>query len=148
MGRSAAVNWFRGWLRRSSFHAAAGALVVVGVGVGTTAFTAPAGANAPRLPVAIHVRSETAPVLAQALPGRFLMTSAPSATPDDAHVRSRDVDDARVVAEPLDPSIWFSMIAVLGALAIMLLGGGLVAFLYQARQARLPAEARWVPPGW
>jgi hypothetical protein len=32
--------------------------------------------------------------------------------------------------------------------ALSLFGGGLVAFLYQSRQSKLPAEARWVPPGW
>jgi hypothetical protein len=48
----------------------------------------------------------------------------------------------------LDPSIWFALIATLSAVATLLLGSGLVAFLYQSRQAKLSAEARWVPPGW
>jgi hypothetical protein len=40
------------------------------------------------------------------------------------------------------------MTAAFGAVALSLFGGGLVAFVYQSRQAKVPAEARWIPPGW
>jgi hypothetical protein len=63
-------------------------------------------------------------------------------------LRSPTVDELGDSSTELDSSIWVAMIATLGAVAVLLLGSGLVAFLYQSRQAKLPAEARWVPPGW
>jgi hypothetical protein len=63
-------------------------------------------------------------------------------------VRSPAADELGDAGTELDPSIWFALIATLSAVATLLLGSGLVAFLYQSRQAKLPAEARWVPPGW
>lgn len=61
---------------------------------------------------------------------------------------------APVVTEPvdaksdLDSTVWIVLTAAFGAVAISLFGGGLIAFLHQSRKAKLPAEARWVPPGW
>lgn len=61
---------------------------------------------------------------------------------------------APVVTEPvdaksdLDSTVWIVLTAAFGAVAISLFGGGLIAFLHQSRKAKLPAEARWIPPGW
>jgi hypothetical protein len=48
----------------------------------------------------------------------------------------------------LDSTVWIVLTAAFGAVALSLFGGGLVAFIHQNRQAKVPAEARWVPPGW
>jgi len=48
----------------------------------------------------------------------------------------------------LDSSVWLVLTAAFGAVALSLFGGGLVAFVHQSRQAKVPAEARWIPPGW
>jgi hypothetical protein len=48
----------------------------------------------------------------------------------------------------LDSTVWIVLTAAFGAVALSLFGGGLVAFIHQSRQAKVPAEARWVPPGW
>jgi hypothetical protein len=47
-----------------------------------------------------------------------------------------------------DSTVWVVLTAAFGAVALSLFGGGLVAFIHQSRQAKMPAEARWVPPGW
>lgn len=47
-----------------------------------------------------------------------------------------------------DSTVWLVMTAAFGAVALSLFGGGLVAFIHQSRQAKVPAEARWIPPGW
>lgn len=162
MRRSAVVNWSRGWVRRSWRHGA-GALVLVGVGVGATAFAC-ANLATPSLGAgegAAVATQVSVPRPTGAEPNAQPVLVAETGTPAWAHVEllaaggasparvgAPSAEEAGVGGDPLDPSIWFSLIAVLGALAIMLLGSGLVAYLYQARQARLPAEARWVPPGW
>lgn len=58
-------------------------------------------------------------------------------------------------AEPLtessgdfDSTVWIVLTAAFGAVALSLFGGGLVAFIHQSRQSKLPASARWIPPGW
>lgn len=48
----------------------------------------------------------------------------------------------------LDSTVWIVLTAAFGAVALSLFGGGLVAFIHQSRQAKVPAEARWIPPGW
>lgn len=48
----------------------------------------------------------------------------------------------------LDSTVWIVLTAAFGAVAMSLFGGGLIAFVDQSRKSRLPAEARWVPPGW
>ncbi|HEX3622841.1 MAG TPA: hypothetical protein VHT97_11040 [Acidimicrobiales bacterium] len=48
----------------------------------------------------------------------------------------------------LDSTVWIVLTAAFGAVALSLFGGGLIAFVHQTRQSKLPAEARWVPPGW
>lgn len=48
----------------------------------------------------------------------------------------------------LDSTVWVVLTAAFGAVALSLFGGGLVAFIHQSRQAKVPAEARWIPPGW
>jgi hypothetical protein len=48
----------------------------------------------------------------------------------------------------LDSTVWVVLTAASGAVAMSLFGGGLIAFIHQSRQAKLPAEARWIPPGW
>ena len=48
----------------------------------------------------------------------------------------------------LDSTVWVVLTAAFGAVAMSLFGGGLIAFIHQSRKAKLPAEARWVPPGW
>jgi len=48
----------------------------------------------------------------------------------------------------LDSTVWIVLIGAFGAVALSLFGGGLIAFFHQSRQAKLPAEARWIPPGW
>jgi hypothetical protein len=58
------------------------------------------------------------------------------------------VEPVTDAAGDLDSSVWLAMTAAFGAVALSLFGGGLVAFVYQSRQAKVPAEARWIPPGW
>ena len=48
----------------------------------------------------------------------------------------------------LDSTVWIVLTAAFGAVALSLFGGGLIAFIHQARKAREPARARWIPPGW
>jgi len=48
----------------------------------------------------------------------------------------------------LDSSVWIVLTAAFGAVAILLFGGGLIAFVHQSRKAKQPVQARWVPPGW
>ena len=48
----------------------------------------------------------------------------------------------------LDSTVWIVLTAAFGAVALSLFGGGLIAFIYQSRQSKLPASARWIPPGW
>lgn len=61
---------------------------------------------------------------------------------------------ATAVAEPvgvstdLDSTVWIVLTAAFGAVALSLFGGGLIAFVHQSRQSKMPAESRWVPPGW
>jgi len=47
-----------------------------------------------------------------------------------------------------DSTVWIVLTAAFGAVAMSLFGGGLIAFIHQSRKAKLPAEARWIPPGW
>jgi len=56
-----------------------------------------------------------------------------------------DPVDAR---SELDSTVWIVLTAAFGAVAMSLFGGGLIAFIHQTRKSKLPAEARWVPPGW
>src|SRR4051794_1176035 len=65
-----------------------------------------------------------------------------------AALRSPTADEGAGSSPLLDSSLWSPMIAPLGAVAALLPGSGLVAFVCQSRRAKLPAEARWVPPGW
>jgi hypothetical protein len=63
-------------------------------------------------------------------------------------VRAPLVEQVTESSGDLDTTVWIVLTAAFGAVALSLFGGGLVAFLYQSRQSKLPAEARWVPPGW
>lgn len=145
--RSSAVVWSRFAFRRRWLHAA-GALVVASVGA--TAAFALAWAN----PAAVTLRSGGGPSIAVAVSLTPASLGAAPATSDSVPAAAfsvpgpERVEGPVVKSGPLDPSIWVSLIATLAAVALMLLGSGLVAFLYQLRQAKLPAEARWVPPGW
>lgn len=135
--RSSAVVWSGVAVRRRWLHAA-GALVLVSVGA--TAFACNPAAAAPPTTggrSAVVITLTRAPATPDSVPAATFSTPGPA----------RDEGPA-VASGPLDPSIWVSLIATLAAVALMLLGSGLVAFLYQVRQAKLPAEARWVPPGW
>lgn len=62
--------------------------------------------------------------------------------------RSPAVEPVNDPAGDLDSSVWLVLTAAFGAVALSLFGGGLVAFIHQSRQAKVPAEARWIPPGW
>jgi len=62
--------------------------------------------------------------------------------------RSPAVDPVTDTPGDLDSSVWLVLTAAFGAVALSLFGGGLVAFIHQSRQAKVPAEARWIPPGW
>jgi hypothetical protein len=89
-------------------------------------------------PVLVAETGTPAATRFQVLPGPTLRAGSPAPAVDALGRSSGE----------LDSSIWIALIATLGAVALLLLGSGLVAFLYQSRQSKLPAEARWVPPGW
>ena len=55
---------------------------------------------------------------------------------------------ATAASGELDATVWIVLTAAFGAVALSLFGGGLIAFVYQSRKAKQPAEARWAPPGW
>jgi hypothetical protein len=63
-------------------------------------------------------------------------------------VRAPTTEPVAPSSGDLDSTVWIVLTAAFGAVALSLFGGGLVAFIHQSRQAKVPAEARWVPPGW
>ena len=72
---------------------------------------------------------------------------APGAAVGDRNpvVESADGSDSQ---GQLDATVWIVLTAAVGAVAMSLFGGGLIAFIHQSRKSREPATARWVPPGW
>jgi hypothetical protein len=58
------------------------------------------------------------------------------------------VEQLDVSSGDFDSTVWIVLTAAFGAVALSLFGGGLIAFVHQSRQSKLPAEARWIPPGW
>jgi hypothetical protein len=97
----------------------------------------PAGAPADAPPVLYPELGTPARASFEVLaPGATQVTRAPTA----AKLAEADGD--------LDSSVWIVLTAAFGAVALSLFGGGLVAFIHQSRQSKVPAEARWVPPGW
>lgn len=62
--------------------------------------------------------------------------------------RAAPAQEVGSAAGDLDGTVWIVLTAAFGAVALTLFGGGLVAFIHQTRQSRIPARARWVPPGW
>ncbi len=68
--------------------------------------------------------------------------------PGGSTVRGTVVTEPVDARSDLDSTVWIVLTAAFGAVAMSLFGGGLIAFLHQSRQAKLPAEARWIPPGW
>lgn len=127
------------------------------LGAISTSFTVPVAAPGVYLVFATQSKARwppdappDAPAVPAAEPGtparaRFEVLASVGTVPA---ARVPVVDEPSESSPQLDPSIWVALIATLGAVAILLLGSGLVAFLYQSRQAKLPPEARWVPPGW
>jgi len=90
---------------------------------------------------------DTPPILV-AEPGTPARMSFEVLGPGSVSVRAPIVADPVEARGDLDSTVWFVLTAAFGAVAVSLFGGGLIAFLHQSRQAKLPAEARWIPPGW
>ena len=140
---SSAVVWSPPAVRRHWSWGAALLVVSVGAvafaGVDLAAATTARAGRTPSGAVSTLTRASfaSAPVVPDSVPPAAISAPGPSPVPGP-----------EVASGELDPSIWFALIASLAAVALMLLGSGLVAFLYQTRQSKLSAEARWVPPGW
>ncbi len=66
----------------------------------------------------------------------------------DVVVRPPLVAEQATGTNELDSTVWIVLTAAFGSVAMSLFGGGLIAFIHQSRRSKLPAEARWVPPGW
>jgi len=81
-------------------------------------------------------------------PGTPARTSFEVLGPGAVNVRPTVLTEPVGANGELDSTVWIVLTAAFGAVAMSLFGGGLIAFIHQSRKSKLPAEARWVPPGW
>jgi hypothetical protein len=93
---------------------------------------------------------DTPPVLFAEIgtPARTSFEVLPAAGASSPVVRTPVVEQLDESSGDFDSTVWIVLTAAFGAVALSLFGGGLIAFVHQSRQSKLPAEARWIPPGW
>jgi hypothetical protein len=101
----------------------------------------------PRVPAGAPAGTPPALVPQPGTPARSSFEILPLGV-DGAVVRAPVVEQLDEPSGDFDPTVWIVLTAAFGAVAVSLFGGGVIAFIHQSRQAKLPAEARWVPPGW
>ncbi len=100
-----------------------------------------------RVPAGAAPGSAPVPVAEVGTPARSSFEILPAGV-NTAVIRAPVVDQLDESSGDFDPTVWVVLTAAFGAVALSLFGGGLIAFIHQSRQAKLPAEARWIPPGW
>jgi hypothetical protein len=114
-------------------HAAPGTYVIVA----TQQSPRPAAAAPPGAPVPVYDELGTPALASFQVLGPGQVYVAPS------EARLEPVSSA----SDFDSSTWLVLMVTFGAVAVSLFAGGLIAFVYQARQPK-PAPRAWVPDGW